>query len=335
MKLQDRLLAQAAKAASAALALRVGPRLNVLIFHRVLPSPDPLFPGEVDAARFERQMSMVAKAFQVLPLAMAARHLAQGSLPNRALAITFDDGYADNETIAMPILRRLRLPATFFVATGFLDGGRMWNDSVIECLRNTKKDSLDLTELGLGVVACSGLVERQAAIRKVIVAIKHKDLVARDAAVALLVKACGSPALSNRLMMTRSQVQSLHTVGMDIGAHTVNHPILRSLPDPAARQEIAEGRQVLRDLTGAEVRSLAYPNGRPDEDYDKRHTAMAKELGFELAVTTSKGVASEGDDLFQVPRFTPWDTDVRRWLARLTANQTQARFNVAQTAAVA
>lgn len=80
-------------------------------------------------------MRCVKSNSDVLARAEAVRALAEHRLPTRALAITFDDGYADNHDVALPILRRLALPATFFTATGFLDGGCMFNDIVIEAVR--------------------------------------------------------------------------------------------------------------------------------------------------------------------------------------------------------
>ena len=109
--------------------------LSVLIFHRVLSAPDPLFPDEPDASRFAEILSWVARAFTVIPLAQGVASLNAGTLPPRALAITFDDGYEDNFTAALPVLQRFGMHATFFVASGFLDGGRMWNDTVIESVR--------------------------------------------------------------------------------------------------------------------------------------------------------------------------------------------------------
>src|SRR5262245_15768822 len=110
-------------------------RLTILIFHRVLPAHDPLNQDEPDAQEFEQRMQWVRSWFTVLPLAEAAQRRAAGTLPARALSITFDDGYADNCTIAAPILNRLGLNATFFIATGFIGGGCMWNDRVIEAVR--------------------------------------------------------------------------------------------------------------------------------------------------------------------------------------------------------
>ena len=127
-------------------------------------------------------------------------------------------------------------------------------------------------------------------------------------------------------MMRSEQVLELHRAGMEIGAHTVNHPILNALPDPQAREEIATGRAELEALIGAPVRTLAYPNGGPDRDYGQRHATMALEMGFDAAVTTAVGVSRAGDDVFQLPRFTPWDEQVPRWLMRLVANQRNTRF---------
>ena len=112
-------------------------RLSILIFHRVHAARDELFPGEPTAEEFERLVRHLGTFFVALPLAEAIRSLAAGTLPARALCITFDDGYADNLTIAAPILARHSMPATVFVATGFLDEGCMWNDRVTRSFRRS------------------------------------------------------------------------------------------------------------------------------------------------------------------------------------------------------
>ena len=120
------------------------PKLSILIFHRVLPETDPLFPDEPDARRFDQVMGWVKTWFNVMPLDAAVDALKKRNLPARAMAITFDDGYADNRTTALPILKRHGLSATFFIATGYLNGGRMWNDTVIESIRKSQAKSLEL-----------------------------------------------------------------------------------------------------------------------------------------------------------------------------------------------
>ena len=296
-----------------------GPRLSILIFHRVLPAMDPLLPGEPDAAMFEARMSWLASAFKVLPLVEAARRLRDGSLPSNAACVTFDDGYADNEAIAAPILARLRLPATFFVSTGFLDGGRMWNDTVIESVRRARGPLLDLESLGLGTWPCGDDAARARTVSGLLNDLKYLAQSERQARVDAIAERVGLPAHS-ALMMTRDQLRSLRRYGMSIGAHTVTHPILKAIDDVQAAREIADGKRDLEETLQERVKVFAYPNGVPDRDYDAGHVELVRELGFDAAVSTSWGSARRTSDRFQLPRFTPWDLGIDRFGARLAQN---------------
>lgn len=303
-----------------AAALRGASRLSVLIFHRVSPEPDPLFPNEVDAARFDRMMGLLARAFRVLPLDRAVQLLQQGRLPSPAMAITFDDGYADNHDIALPILQRHGLSASFFVATGFLDGGRMWNDTIIECVRRCRKPRVALDFLALPPTDCETWEQRRALIERVIGIVKYKLPAEREPLLQALHEACGRPSLPQGLMMRSAQVSALRQAGMLIGAHTVHHPILCTLDDDTARHEMAASRQRLQTLTDDAVDLFAYPNGRLGRDYDERHVRLARELGFAAAVATNPGVTRTGEDLFQIRRFTPWHPSPARWISELALN---------------
>ena len=309
-----RYLGQAADSLAAA-------RLSVLIFHRVLQQPDPIFPGEVDAQRFDQLMGLMKRSFNVLTVGDAAARLKVGRLPARALAITFDDGYADNAEIALPILQSHGLKASFFVATGFLDGGRMWNDTVIETIRAAQATSLDLSGFGFGTVDIRSADQRRQVIGSLLSKIKYLSLLERQDGLQHLMAAAGVSDLPGNLMMRSDQVQQLHRAGMEIGGHTVNHPILRVLPDAQARSEIEQGKQTLESLIGAPVDVFAYPNGKPDQDYDQRHRDMVQALGFKAALTTAPGVATAQSPHFELPRFSPWDRSPTRWLGRLWAQR--------------
>jgi len=288
-------------------------RLNVLIFHRVLREPDPLFPNEVDAARFDELLGWVKSWFNVLPLHEAARRLAEGSLPARAAALSFDDGYADNHDVALPLLQKHGLPCSFFVATGFLDGGRMWNDTLIEAVRLSPLPALDLRGLGdwhgedLGPQLLCDTAGRRAALGRLIERVKYLPPEPRQACVdEIAVRAEVTPP--NDLMMSSEQVRALRRAGMQVGAHTVNHPILAKLDARQAADEIGRSRDVLQTLLGERVGLFAYPNGKPGTDYlPEVHPALVRELGFDAAVSTRWAAARRGDDVFQIPRFTPWD----------------------------
>ncbi len=297
-------------------------RLGILIFHRVLPKPDPLFPEIPDAERFGEMMGWVRDWFRVLPLSEAVERLRSGSLPARALAITFDDGYADNAEVAAPILRRYGLPATFFVASGMLDGGRMWNDTVVESLRACAHDELDLALIGLGRFALRDESQRRTAIDAILAAIKRLPYEERAARVDRIAETAAATLPAN-LMMRSEQLRDLVAFGMEIGAHTVTHPILRQMDDDRAFREIADGREALEGIIAAPVSLFAYPNGVPGVDYDARHVEMVKRCGFQAAVSTAWGVSDRASDHFQLARFTPWDRSRVRFGLRMVQNYLQ------------
>lgn len=296
-----------------------GARLSILIFHRVLAAPDPLFPEEPDAVHFESILRSLRGGFEMVRLSDAVQALREGSLRPNSLAITFDDGYADNQDIAAPILTRLGLHATFFVADGFLDGGRMWNDTVIEALRRTSLLTLDLGDMGLGMHDLGTPVDRRRAIDYLLPAIKYLPMTERQSAADAIAKRCGA-RLPSHLMMSTRQLQDLHHSGMEIGGHTVNHPILCSITDDEARREIAENKRRLEGLLQAPVNLFAYPNGKPDRDFAERHAVMARDAGYLAAVTTAAGSARVGGDPMQLPRFTPWDRTPLRFQVRMLVN---------------
>lgn len=294
-------------------------RLSIFIFHRVLPQPDPLFPAEMDVLRFDRAMGWISSWFNVLPLHEAVGRLARGELPRRAAAITFDDGYADNLLYATPILLRHGLHATFFIASGYLDGGRMWNDTIIESVRNATVAELDAEWLGAGVMPLQGAEQKSAAIHRLIPAIKHLPGPARADAVARVEVSCGA-TLPADLMLTSGQLRQLLGAGMGIGAHTVSHPILARLDADDARREIAASRDALEGLLGERVGLFAYPNGKPGTDYLPEHVDMVRSMGFDAAVSTAWGASDRTSDPFQLRRFTPWDEGRWRYGARLVRN---------------
>lgn len=294
-------------------------RLSVFYFHRTPASPDPLLPGEPDAARFDRLVTWIAAQFRVLPPLEACERLVRGTLPARAAIVTFDDGYRDNAEVAVPILQRHGLQAAFFVATGFVGGGAMFNDRIIEAVRGCDATGIDLDWLGLGRRAIGDAASRIETFDAVIRAVKHLDPAVREERVRRLEAQCGVRAAAAP-MMTPEQVAGLRRAGMAVGGHTRSHPVLVSLPDDAAKREIEGGRDDLAAITGAAPELFAYPNGRRGADFDDRHVAMVRDAGFRYAFTTEPGAAEVGTDPHQLPRFSPWDRTRLRWGVRALSN---------------
>ena len=307
------------------LASRLSPagpkaRLSILIFHRVLPETDPLFPSEATVETFDAQMGLLKSVFNVLPLTEAVSRLKAGTLPARPACITFDDGYADNYTLALPILQKHGLHATFFIATSYLNGGRMFNDTVIESIRRSPLTLLDLNDLGLGVHELGSHAARAQAIEKILPQVKYLPLDVREDTVAQVAARSGVSGLPDDLMMTTSQLKALHAAGMEIGGHTHRHPILARLDHAEAQAEIAAGKAWLEETLVDRVRLFAYPNGKTGTDYLPEQAEIVQKLGFDAAVSTQRGVSTSSSDVFQLPRFTPWDTNRSAYALRLLQN---------------
>jgi peptidoglycan/xylan/chitin deacetylase (PgdA/CDA1 family) len=248
----------------------------------------------------------------MISLAEALERARQGRLRGRTISVTFDDGYADNFAVALPILERFEVPATFFVSSGFVDGGRMWNDSITETFRLIEPGTCEIELPGENAFDLTDWTSRRNAADSTITAWKHLPPKERQARVdALASRVHGLPA---DLMLTKTQLRQLaQSPFAAIGGHTRNHPILASLPDSEAAEEIEGGKRDLEDWIQSEIRHFAYPNGRLGRDYDARHAALARQTGFDAAVATDWGTLETGGDHYAIPRFTPWQRDLSRF----------------------
>jgi peptidoglycan/xylan/chitin deacetylase (PgdA/CDA1 family) len=294
-------------------------KLSILIYHRVLNKKDPYRDEETVATEFDWQMRLISQNFQPMKLSEAVEKLKKGSLPPRSICVTFDDGYADNYEVALPILKKWNVPATFFITTSYLNGGCMWNDTVIESIAHTQMDFLDLSEYELGKYSMQTVNERKSAIRDLLKKIKHLPYETRFAITQKINEELDVP-IATDIMMTTDQVKGLYASGMEIGAHTDTHPILTKIDDQSALDEIGKNKQLLEKMLGVNIDMFAYPNGKPRQDYNEKHVSMVKDLGFSAAVSTAWGVSNRDSDPYQLCRFTPWDKTPPRFLLRLLSN---------------
>lgn len=294
--------------------------LTILIYHRVLPKPDPMLPDVPDAVMFAMHMSVISRFFRVQRLDQALAALQEGRLKSPTVAVTFDDGYADNLDVALPILRSFHIPATVFVAPGFLDGGIMFNDAVTEVFRKVPEGFFDLKPMGLGSWHIGDWTSRRLAAREVIMQVKYLSLDQRHFLIKQMLEMSGVE-LPDNLMLTTDQLLKLHESGVVIGAHTVNHPILAKLDDAAAELEIRSSKERLEKLLGEELLLFAYPNGKPGADYLQKHVQMVTNAGFRFALSTREGVARQSDSAWEFPRFGPWDRSSSRLLLRMLRAQ--------------
>ncbi len=290
--------------------------LPILMYHRVLPEHDPLQAETHTARTMDTQFRTLARWFNVMPLDEAAALLAEGRLPPRAVSITFDDGYRDNHDIALPLLQRHGLTATFYVSSGFLNGGTMFHDVMVETVRHAPTGQFDLGLTDATPVTLSDLPSRVAALDALVRQVKYLDPVQRESLSERLLATLGRNA-PHQLMMDDAQVCALTRAGMSVGGHTTQHLILARLDEATAWEEIRSNAEALSSLTGQRITSFAYPNGKPGTDYGQPHVDMVRRAGFANAVSTRSGVGTRGAPRFELPRFVLNETTTAGILMRM------------------
>lgn len=288
-------------------------KLSILIYHQVLAKPDPMRPSEPTTAVFDWQMKLLRDYFTPLSLADALKHLQQGTLPDNAVCVTFDDGYLNNLTVAQPVLQKYQIPATVYVATAFSNGTNMWNDRLIYLFGQPQKDHLLLDDLRVELKDWSS---RREQANQWLKKLKYLPPSERSATIDRFYhqnQATEQPAL----MMTPAQIRQLAARGIAIGAHTVDHPILKVLPATEQQQQIVSSKLQLEDWLQQPVNHFAYPNGAEGVDFDATAVQLVQDCGFNSAVVTNWGTSGTTTSAFKLRRFTPWDKTPLRFHLRL------------------
>ncbi len=266
----------------------------------------------VPAAAFQRELEWLARRFEIVPLAEIERLAASGAAPKRPIcAITFDDGYRNNYRNAFPILKAMKLPATIFVTTGFIDRREpLWPDRLEYAINKSRVDVLVVSwpegerRYPVKTVGEKIIVDQEIRER-----LKRFPDSERIAILDALVQASGaelSEALEREedyCPLTWEEVREMTGAGITIGAHTVNHPILSRLAAGEQAKEIRESAERIRAVAGS-CRHFAYPNGQPGDWNEITEKAVAA-AGFGAAWTTvARRVRPGGErNLFALPRL--------------------------------
>lgn len=300
------------------LRARLGCRaLAVLTYHRVGRADAA---GELDRGLFEvepeelaAQLAVLRGRCTVVSIADVRRFARGGRLPPNPVLVTFDDGYLDAHDVALPILRRAGVPATFFIPTAFPDAGRLfWWDRVFLTMRRSRAEvaALDYpVPLALRPAAAP-----EEAARLVCHAIKRTPGVdlgrlweTLEARTGASIDAAEEHRLARRTVMGWRHVRALGDAGMDVQSHSHEHLVLNTLTPEAARRDLLRSAEALRDAVGGEVFGVAYPVGYHLEGPLRRATEDAH---FELGFTNGTGLCAGGRfDALDVPRLS-MDLDI-------------------------
>lgn len=279
----------------------------IVMYHRVIEdlSDDPFGLGMcVTRKHFDQQLSFFRKSFNPIGMAEAIRRLEAGEpLPERALSVTFDDGYLDNYTVALPLLRAHSMDATLFVPTGGMDDAPLWWDRVIHALDATDAPALIPADVGLPIAEAKlslGAWHRASSVLRVLDVLwtLPHDQVLECVRRIERMHPPKRPVAGLARRMSSEQVAQMHRNGVEIGAHAVKHSNL-SLESPAVvRSELRDSRQALQALCDAPIDGFAYPAGWKNADTE----AAVRECGFKYAVSTVNGVNTPASDRFTLSR---------------------------------
>jgi peptidoglycan/xylan/chitin deacetylase (PgdA/CDA1 family) len=278
----------------------------VLAYHRIARDPGDIEfdPGvySATAAGFDAQLQFLATHLDIVGPEELER---LGDAPGRRVVITFDDGYRDNYELALPLLRRHGLTATFFLATGFLDDPRVpWWDELAWIAKRSSRPRIDPGEWLDRPLPLDG--DRKAAIAELARVYKSLDTDRTDAFLDHCANVAGTgrcaPGLAEDMWMTWEMAAELRDAGMTIGGHTVTHPVLARADVARQREEIEGCRQRMADRLGLPMPYFAYPVGLPDS-FDDATKALLPEAGVRMAFSLYGGYSRRGDrDPYDVPR---------------------------------
>lgn len=284
-------------------------KILVLMYHRICrPGFDP-WELMVSPEHFEQQLMVLSKQYTVLPVSSINALVQEGQIPERAICLSFDDGYADNARVAAPLLQQYGLPACFFISDYFLEAGQpFWWDELV---------ALYFPVTAAGSIAADWYrwtwpnpapdartraflddwmrlkAMPYAGIRKALEVLKEQ-------------RSNDSEYLQSTALMTREELVAIGKQDLfELGVHTHTHPALSAHSAEVQQAEIAANQQWLRQIPGAVPEVMAFPYG----DFNATTLAILPQLGINTAFTTQGISVQEGCATLQLGRFQVKDWD--------------------------
>lgn len=289
----------------------------VLTFHGLRQAPGPSAGCLDDSLHvpvdmFRRICHHLSRHYSVIPLSEMMEAVLFGRrLPPRAVAITFDDGYASNATLGLPVLKAFSLPATLFLTSGFVDEAEpLWFQRIDLAITRSSVVEFELTLGGRKhSFSLRSLDGRRRALTVLLRELKHlPDVEMRQAVLAIEEQLGAGPTPREEIPdvlrpLTWEQARALRASGLvEIEAHTCSHPILAHCDGAQVRREIMHCSERIEAELGRAPRLFAYPNGGPGDFNDTTRRALI-DAGMTAAFTTAPGFVARNLDAMALPRF--------------------------------
>jgi len=304
-------------------ALRFAARLTapssvILMYHSIVEDPrltHSCIGVSQSRANFEAHIRTLAHSFNPVTIDQVVQFAKSGvRLPAKSVAVTFDDGFSDNYDVALPILNRYGVPATFYIMVGAVETGRLpWYCRLNFAFRTTQRpewvdpehdrrykvETAQDRETALKVATEAGarmVGERQERfVQQIEESLDVEPLGAED-----------------RLILDWEQVRALRKAGHIVGGHTVSHPNLAQVAEEEARSEIVGCRRRLTEQIGGPVDHFSYPHPALNPQWTPHTLQITREAGFKSAVLTACGPVRQGDEPLGLKRIYAAN-DLEQW----------------------
>lgn len=290
-------------------------KVVIVQYHGVTKSAGP-YPGienrkgkHLSEKKFLEQMRYLHARYRTVPLETIVSRIVRGApLPDGCAAITFDDGYRNNYSVAYPILQRFNLPATIFVTTDFISGkSPLWVDRIEYALNKTRREALELNVMGRPIdLSLKNDRERGAAADSLTALLKKADQTWRSEVLVQLEEKADI-ALGGRrddqgdyAPSTWDEIAEMQSGRLiTIGSHTATHPILPQCSSEEIAHELVVSKALIESTLGRPCQHFCYPNG----DFDARTMAEVRKAGHISAVCSMRGLDDSRTDPFAIKRI--------------------------------
>ncbi len=253
--------------------------------------------GDTTPETFDRHLSLLERWFTILELGDLLALRAGKLLPPNPVFVTFDDGYKDGFEVALPILRRHGVKATFFVATDYIEQRRLfWWDRIHLIVKSSRREWIELSYPSRLRFHLRTHGERSIAAARLVRLVKDERELDLERFLDEVSEACGAPIgpdeerrMADDVLMTWDDLRALRDAGMSVQSHTCSHRTLQTVPTARLYDELGGSREVLERELGERVRAVAYPVGKRLGSAPQIRAAV-RAAGYELGFSNHSGV---------------------------------------------
>jgi peptidoglycan/xylan/chitin deacetylase (PgdA/CDA1 family) len=272
------------------------PKFLILCYHRVGTEGIPYY-CTLPTPQFEMQMKFLREHFRVVSLGQLCNELMNPGSPGNAVAVTFDDGYSDLHTYALPVLRKYEIPATVYLTADCIESGEVaWYDKIFLALQVAPAGAIDVPIRGTGRIELGSAQQRVDVGSQIVSILRQTPVLERNRFCADFERQVSLPTekLAGR-MLTWKQIYEMRSAGICFGSHTLSHPALSQLAAEDVERELRESKSLLESRLREPVLDFAFPFGKP-EDCGPIAAAAAARCGYRSSVTTTWGINRPGSN---------------------------------------